>query len=109
MSTGTVAVAVAYARPDRQWWLPLTLPAGSTALDAVRASGLLDQCPELVAATLDLGLYARPCPPDTVLVDGDRVDIYRPLTADPKEVRRQRAAEGKTMRKGGAATTRGGS
>jgi hypothetical protein len=101
MSLETIAVAVAYARPNQQWWLQLTLPAGSTALDAVRASGLMDRCPELLEATLDLGLYARPCRHDTVLVEGDRVDIYRPLTADPKEVRRQRAAEGKTMRKGG--------
>ena len=64
-------------------------------------SGLLRQHPELDLAQHKLGLFGKVSAADTVLREGDRVEIYRPLLADPKEVRRRRAAEGKAMRKGG--------
>jgi putative ubiquitin-RnfH superfamily antitoxin RatB of RatAB toxin-antitoxin module len=92
-------VEVAYARPDRQFLISLEVPTGSTAQQAVERAGLLARCPELDATQLRLGVFGRVVGPDRVLVAGERVEIYRPLRADPKEVRRQRAAEGRTMGK----------
>ena len=97
----TIQVEVVYARPERQEVANLSLPAGSTAGQAIEASGLLAKHPEIDLVTNKLGVYAKLAKVDTVLRDRDRVEIYRPLLADPKEVRKQRAAEGKAMKKGG--------
>ena len=97
----TIHVEVVYARPDRQEVASLTLPAGSTAGQAIEASGLLARYPEIDLTKNKLGIYAKLDKADTALRDRDRVEIYRPLIADPKEVRKQRAAEGKVMKKGG--------
>ena len=67
---------------------------------AIEASGLLGKHPDIDLATNKLGIYAKLAKPDTVLRDRDRVEIYRPLIADSKEMRKQRAAEGKATRKG---------
>jgi len=69
----------------------LELPAPATALDAVRASGLLERHPELGLGEPLIGIWGRACAPETVLADGDRVEVYRPLTMDPNEARRLRA------------------
>ncbi|UTH72643.1 RnfH family protein [Chromobacterium sp. IIBBL 290-4] len=98
--TDKIRVEVAYARPDRQWLLTVDLPQGGTALEAVKASGILADCPELSAETLKLGVFGKSVKPDAALRPQDRVEIYRPLLADPKEVRRQRAEAGKKMKKG---------
>lgn len=103
-TTETIHVAVAYARADRQDVIPLVLPAGTTLLQAVEASGLPAKYPEIDLAKGKFGIYSKLAKPDTVLRDRDRVEIYRPLIADPKEVRKQRAAEGKLMKKGGGTT-----
>jgi putative ubiquitin-RnfH superfamily antitoxin RatB of RatAB toxin-antitoxin module len=80
----------------------LRLPEGSTVQRAVEASGLLQKHPEIdLAKGNKLGIFAKLVKADTVLRDKDRVEIYRPLIADPKEVRRKRAEEGKVMKKGG--------
>ena len=97
-----IRVEVTYALPQRQEVVPLTLPPGTTLQQAVEASGLLVQYPEIDVAKGKFGIYSKLAKPDTVLRDRDRVEIYRPLIADPKEVRKQRAAEGKVMKKGGA-------
>ncbi|MDP2822877.1 MAG: RnfH family protein [Sulfuritalea sp.] len=97
----TIHVEVVYARPERQEVASLALPAGSTAGQAIEASGLLARYPEIDLAKHKLGIYAKLAKVDTALRDRDRVEIYRPLIADPKEVRKQRAAEGKAMKKGG--------
>ncbi|MBA8737552.1 RnfH family protein [Chromobacterium violaceum] len=99
--TEKLSVEVAYARPDLQWLVALTLPAGATALDAALASGILEACPELDRTALKLGVFGKAAKPDAALREHDRVEIYRPLLADPKEVRRQRAEAGKRMKKGG--------
>ncbi|WP_434633706.1 RnfH family protein [Chromobacterium sp. CV08] len=99
--TERLSVEVAYARPERQWLVAVDLPMGATALDAVRASGILAACPELDEAALKLGVFGKAVKSDAVLREHDRVEIYRPLLADPKEVRRQRAEAGKKMKKGG--------
>jgi putative ubiquitin-RnfH superfamily antitoxin RatB of RatAB toxin-antitoxin module len=87
----TLSATVVYAMPERQLVLPVLVPAGSTLRDAVVASGLLTQEPSLDAGRLDLGVFNRPRPADTLLRAGDRVEVYRPLTIDPKEARRVRA------------------
>jgi putative ubiquitin-RnfH superfamily antitoxin RatB of RatAB toxin-antitoxin module len=97
----TIQVEIVYAKPERQEIAKLQLPAGSTVGQAIEASGLLARYPEIDLAKNKLGVYAKLAKPDTALRDRDRVEIYRPLIADPKEVRKQRAAEGKVMKKGG--------
>lgn len=86
-----IQVQVVYALPQRQWVLPLQLPAGSTAGDALAASGLADTVPGYAAIEHTLAVYAQPVTAATVLKDGDRVEVLRPLLADPKQVRRARA------------------
>jgi uncharacterized protein len=85
-----MTVEVIYALPQRQERVSLQLPPGSTALDAVRASGLLRLVPQGELGRV--GVWGRLVTPETQLRDGDRVEIYRPLLADPKEIRRKRAA-----------------
>ncbi len=96
-----ILVEVVYALNDRQKLLSVKLPAGSTAEEAIRRSGILADFPEIDLAVNKVGIFSKACKLDTVLRDKDRVEIYRPLIADPQEVRRQRAAEGKVMKKGG--------
>lgn len=103
-TTEKIHVEVVYARPERQDVIPLVLPVGSTLQAAVVASGLPGKYPEIDPAKGKFGIFSKLAKPDTVLRDRDRVEIYRPLIADPKEVRKQRAAEGKVMKKGGGAT-----
>mgnify|MGYP001031652252 CR=1 FL=1 len=99
----TIHIEVVYALANRQDVVPLTLPAGTTLKQAVEASGLPAKYPDIDLAKGKFGLYSKLAKPDVVLRDRDRVEIYRPLIADPKEVRKQRAAEGKVMKKGGGA------
>ncbi len=96
-----ITVEVAYARPDRQLILPLRVAPGTTVGQAIEMSGLLEKFPEVDLARNKVGIFGRLVALDTVLRDKDRTEIYRPLIADPKEVRRQRAEQGKVMKKGG--------
>ena len=102
----SINIQVVYALPDRQELVNIKLPGGATLKTAVTLSGLMQKYPEINLETGRFGIFSRISKPDTELRDLDRVEIYRPLIADPKEVRRQRAAEGKVMKKGaGAAST----
>jgi putative ubiquitin-RnfH superfamily antitoxin RatB of RatAB toxin-antitoxin module len=94
-------VEVAYARDDRQLILPVEAAPGITAEQAIVASGILDVFPEIDLAKNKIGIFGKLSKKDAALKAGDRVEIYRPLIADPKEVRRKREAEGKRMKKGG--------
>lgn len=96
-----IHVEVVYALQDRQKVMMLQLPAGASLREAVERSGLMAEFPEIDLAVNKFGIWNKLAKPDAVLRDNDRVEIYRPLIADPKEVRRQRAAEGKVMKKGG--------
>jgi len=96
----TITIEVCYALKERQEVATVRLPAGSTAQQAIEASGMLEKFPEIDLAKNKIGVFAKLSKPDTPLRDRDRVEIYRPLIADPKEVRKQRAAEGKVMKKG---------
>ena len=95
-----IRVEVVYALPQKQQLFAVQLPAGATLRQAIEACGVLEKYPEIDLAKNKLGIFAKLSKPDTPLRDGDRVEIYRPLIADPKEVRKQRAAEGKVMKKG---------
>ncbi|CAG4883320.1 Protein RnfH [Georgfuchsia toluolica] len=90
-----IDVQVAYALPERQDLVSISLPAGATLQSAVEASGLLLKYPEIDLAGGSFGVYSRISRLDTILRDRDRVEIYRPLIADPKEVRRRRATAGR--------------
>lgn len=92
-----IVVEVAYALPDRQALLPLRVTKGTSAREAVVQSGILELFPEIDLEQQRLGIFGRLCTPDRMLEPGDRVEIYRPLLADPKEVRRRLAAEGRSM------------
>ena len=91
---------VAYALKDKQVILRVEAEQELTAMEAIKTSGILDSFPELDEENLKLGIFGKVTKPDAVLQQGDRVEIYRPLIADPKEARKKRAAEGKTMKKG---------
>ena len=84
----TIRVEVAYADPQRQVLLAVAVAAGSTVADAMAASGILAQLPGFVPA--GIGIFGRLVEPDTLLRDGDRVELYRPLQIDPKQARRNR-------------------
>lgn len=100
-----IDVCVVYARPDTQQQVDLQLPPGSSARQAVDASGLLEQWPEIDLSQNRIGVHARildgrvnPAPEDYVLQHLDRVEIYRPLQIDPKQARLLRAERAKAKR-----------
>lgn len=101
MADETILVEVAYARPDQQVLIPVRLPPGATVEEAIRRSGVLERFPEIDLTRNKVGIWSKLSKLDSPLRDRDRVEIYRPLIADPKEVRRKRAEEGKAMKKGG--------
>jgi len=86
-----IAVEVVCATPERQLLCRVSLPVGSTALQAVQQSGILQELPEVAFDPSRLGIFSRRVEADELLKDGDRVEIYRPLTIDPKDARRRRA------------------
>lgn len=97
----TINIEVVYALPHEQPLLTLQVAAGTTLADAVRESGLPEKYPEIDLVKGKFGIFGKLAKGDTVLREKDRVEIYRPLIADPKAIRRQRAEEGKAMKKGG--------
>jgi uncharacterized protein len=96
-----IDIEVVYALPGEQMLLRQSVPAGATVADAIHASGVLEKHPEIDLDKNKLGIFGKLTKADTVLRDKDRIEIYRPLIADPKEVRRKRAEKGKAMKKGG--------
>ncbi len=100
-----IQVEITYALPHEQVLLTRKLASGATAEHAIRESGLLDKYPEIDLSKNKVGIFGKLAKLDTVLRDKDRVEIYRPLIADPKEVRKKRAEEGKVMKKGGGDMT----
>ena len=91
-SAASIHVAVAWS-PDAgaAFELRLELTHGATALDAIRASGLLEGEAGIDISTQPVGIWGRVRALDAVLADGDRVEVYRPLVINPKEARRLRA------------------
>ena len=96
----SINVEVAYALPEKQIIRAVNVDAGTTIGAAIVQSGIMMDFPDLELEDAKVGVFGKAAAMTTVLSDGDRVEIYRPLIADPKEVRRKRAAEGKKMKKG---------
>jgi len=102
MNTKTL-IEVAYATPQKQLILECEVESDTTLRDAVRLSGIDQHFPQIDLENCALGVFGKAVAADYELTDGDRIEIYRPLIADPKEIRRQRAAQGLKMKKGGGA------
>lgn len=97
-----ITVEVAYALPTKQKIIALQVAPGTTALEAVKQSGIEREFPGIDIENAKMGLFGQALgtkgmkkAPEHVLLEGDRVEVYRPLTADPKEVRRKRAEKAK--------------
>ena len=104
-SNSEITVEVAYALPDKQLLKVLNVPQGTTALDAVKQSGVLQMFPEIDLENIQMGIFSQVLgtkglaePASYELQAKDRVELYRPLIADPKEVRRRRAEESKAQK-----------
>jgi len=97
----SIRVEVAYARPDEQAIIPVDAPEGATLEQAIVLSRIQERFPEIDLSQHQVGVFGKLGKLTDKLRPGDRVEIYRPLIADPKAVRKQRAAEGKRMKKGG--------
>ena len=95
-----IKVEVAYALPQEQVVLSLSVAPETTIQQAIEQSGILNKFTDIDLSRNKLGIFGKLSKPDTVLRDRDRVEIYRSLIADPKEVRKKRAEEGKVMKKG---------
>lgn len=91
--TDTVEIEVVYGRPDKQVLLSLAVPAGSTLEESIKLSGITTHFPEIIPSDAKVGIFSRPEKLSTEVKAGDRIEIYRSLTADPKEMRKLRAAK----------------
>ncbi len=96
-------IEIAYATAERQKIIECEIEPGISPRDAVRQSKIKQYFPEIDLESCDIGVFGKSVRSDYDLVDGDRIEIYRPLIADPKEIRRQRAAQGLKTKKGGGA------
>ena len=101
MPTDDLHIEIAYATPGQQMILECVINADVSPRDAVMQSNIETFFPEIDKQNCDLGIFGKAIRNDHKLQNGDRIEIYRPLLADPKEVRKRRAAEGKRMKKGG--------
>jgi uncharacterized protein len=91
---GAVTVEVVYALPERAALACVEVPAGATLREAIERSGLLQRFPEIDLGRNRVGVFGRLRALEEQVADGDRLEIYRPLAADPKEQRRRRARKG---------------
>lgn len=96
----SIRVEVAYALPNKQVLIQMDLPPGATVESAILHSGVLAQFPDIDLTRNKIGIFSKIVTLDTLVRDRDRIEIYRPLIADPKEIRRQRASAGKSMKRG---------
>lgn len=86
-------VSVVYAETERQHWLPVQVHEGCSVEEAIRRSGILERYPQIDLASQKVGVFGKFTQLDAPLSNGDRVEIYRPIVADPKTVKRRPAAE----------------
>lgn len=101
MRQDLIHIEIAYALPENQVILEYNIEPGTSPRDAVIASDIDHYFPQIDKQNCDIGIFGKAIRPDHVLQMGDRIEIYRPLIADPKEVRKKRAAQGLRMKKGG--------
>ena len=90
-------IEVAYATPDKQILLSMDVPAGCTVAEAIGLSSIREEFPDMEVDPKAVGIFSRKVSMDHELKEGDRVEIYRPLVADPKEMRKQRARAESTV------------
>ena len=102
-----VSIEIAYATPRKQIIVDCEIDAGTSPRDAIRQSEISQHFPEIDIDACDFGVFGKVVGADYELLEGDRIEIYRPLIADPKEIRRQRAARGLAMKKGGGVANQG--
>lgn len=95
VDTKFITVELVYIKPDKQTVLTLDVPTGSSIEQAINQSGLLQQFPEIDLSVNKVGVFSKLQSLDTILSTGDRIEVYRPLMADPKEARRRRATKNK--------------
>lgn len=101
MSNESFSVEVAYATPTEQRVISVVCDSATTIRTAIERSGILARYPEIDLTRNKVGIYGKLAKLDGLVRERDRIEIYRPLIADPKEIRRQRAEQGKPMKKGG--------
>jgi putative ubiquitin-RnfH superfamily antitoxin RatB of RatAB toxin-antitoxin module len=95
----TISISVVYALPERQDIVELDVPQGTTVEQAVELSKLPARFPEIGARAVQCAVFSRLVKASDVLVEGDRVEILRPLLIDPKESRRQAAARSRIVKR----------
>jgi putative ubiquitin-RnfH superfamily antitoxin RatB of RatAB toxin-antitoxin module len=95
-----ITIEVVFAKLDEQVMEQLHVPSDTTIEEAIRQSGILDRFPEIDLAHNKVGVFGKAAALQSTLHDGDRIEIYRPLIADPKQARKKRAEQGKSMKKG---------
>ncbi|MFY0649767.1 MAG: RnfH family protein [Methylophilaceae bacterium] len=101
MTDNDILIEVAFASPTKQLIIPIKVKIGTTAREAIILSGIQNQFSEISIDSDPIGIFGKHTTYDQILREKDRIEIYRPLIADPKEIRRQRAEQGKKMKKGG--------
>ena len=99
VESSSIAVEVVFALPERCWRWTLQLPAGSTLADALTVASLAEAGLDIGSLPATVGVFGRELPQDTPLHAGDRVEIYRPLTHDPRAQRRERVEQERAGRK----------
>lgn len=95
-----IIIEVSYALPNEQIIIPVLVPKDISVKKAIELSGILTKFEDIDLNSNQVGIFGKLTTLDKSLRDRDRIEIYRPLIADPKEIRRKRAAEGKKMKKG---------
>ncbi len=93
----TISIQIVYAWPNKVWSKCLELRRGATPIDVIELSGILDEFPNMQLSEMQYGVYSKRVDQHYLMAEGDRLEIYRPLTADPKTIRRELAKVGKTM------------
>jgi len=101
MADQSIEIEVVYAAVDDQALISLQVPVGTTVAQAIKTSGIAERFPDVDFSQCPVGIFAKlvDSPAEYVLQAGDRIELYRPLLADPKEVRRLRAAKAAQARK----------
>ncbi|MEL0629285.1 RnfH family protein [Psychromonas aquatilis] len=91
----TIDIEVVYGLPHKQVLLSLKVPEGTSIEQCIKLSGIVKHFPEIVPSEAVVGIFSKPSKLDTIVQQGDRIEIYRPLIADPKEMRKLRAERAK--------------
>ncbi|MBZ2162214.1 MULTISPECIES: RnfH family protein [Alteromonas] len=95
MSEGLMQIEVAYALPTKQSLVDVAIKEGATVEEVIQASNLLNEYPDIDLSSTKVGIWSRVVKLRDTVKDGDRIEIYRPLIADPKEIRKRRAEKAK--------------